>query len=1775
MRKSVIAILAFLCFPLMGVAQDYERMWTEVESLKAKGLPRSAMSVVEKILRKAERKVDFAWETKAKFELMKLRVDVCPDSLSIDVENFCDELKGVKSKSDEMVLRALLGEAYRVMAHHNRNNKDLADECKRKSKEQFELSLSDWNVLADASADDYKPLMMILGNDDDSRLYGDDMLHVLAVYKVLQSEMPNEEKCELYDSLSSYYFARGNRNAALLTKIEALTWLRRLNEWPKRLTLEAYKDSVLVLARSNRDIEAGADAYKALVSTMNDYDERRAKLDVIDEALAVYPNSVHRAFFERTRAEQNRGHVSANIINGSYDPVKVVVEHEGVDGCRISFYHHGKKRMEAVRDLFFDDGGDERHTDTLLFVLTPGNYRMKLEYGEVSDTTNVNVSSMYMVAASYPGDNNIITVLDGNSGRPLENVRLSVRNRKGELKEAKTTDEYGQAFVVGKEFGLKVIADAGNYDKTEIGYMKRWDFGEDLDEQKRNVSLFSDRAVYRPGQTANVAVIAYAQTGDETLALKDKELTLALHDTKGKEVDRKTVRTNAMGSASANFELPKECMPGVYVVKADGRHDLALRVEEYRRPTFDVKLAVEQTGYALGDTVQVCGKAMTFSGMPVQNAKVRYRVEFRNLGFWHRYNASWGTVANGTLDTDEKGRFDVLAYLDPNKMDSRFRLLEFRVTAEVVSGAGETQQGECRMVVSPNSFGLTAEVPSVIVVGEDADICVKAMNLVGKEVEVECEYRIFSRQNGKLVDKGRTRNNVTLSQGLVPGDYRIEFAATDKIKDFATGGERVDTIRAEADFALFDPMAKTMDVTKDFMYSAMDEIDEEHHADIYFMPEHRNVALFWMLVAGDSIIDKGVRHVENDMQKFHVEYKKEYGGRVALNVFYVKDFKLHSRKKDLTLAKPDMRLDIRWKTFRDRLVPGQQEVWTLDVSDSRERPVSAELLATMYDASLDKIAPHKWIFDVNFVRRETPISMVGSLAVFGNCRLITDIPAFDVRGRSFDRLIDWEDGMALNEVFVAKLSSAPMRSKALHGRIAGLDTSTDGVVTEESADGGAGELRAVRSDFAETAFFYPHIMTNKKGEAAISFTLPESMTEWRFKGLVHTADMKYGQIEGRAVASKDFMVQPNMPRFVRVGDKATIATSVVNRRKGEVKGVVTMTLMDAETEVVVMKESRDFVVAAEQTSVVDFGFEPTGEHPMLVCQIEAGNNDFSDGERRFLPVLSNKQLITTTVPFFLEGGEEKTVNIANVFNDGSETATGHKLTIEYNGSPAWMAVEALKSVAVPDVDNAVSVSASLYANLAAEHIAEALDGKFDLDSVADLLDKNNMDIRKQKAEEKLRKLQKDDGSWSWFEGMAGNRHITTTIVEHIAEAENLTGKECALHDAMLKGMAWLDDEELKRYERMKETNGCAGVPSENTLRYLYVSSLVERDMDSAVVAMQREYIDKVERMTNNLTIYGRANIACVLDKWGRKERAREFVNSLREYTVSKGEMGRYYDTDKAQYSWCDYRMPTHLAAMKAMRQQSDSFADSSKYINEMTLWIIQQKRTQDWGNAIITVGAVNELLCNNMLGNRNVTNPKFDIDGRMLAEKERVEGVSDLQDVKVLRIVPADKGTGVSWGAVFGQCVEDIDKIENSSTDAISINRKMYVERVENGASSWKEVGEGDVLKVGDKVRVRYTLATDRDMDFVQVKAQLPACFEPENQLSGYRWFGGCGAYVAQHDASSDFFFNVLRKGSITFDQIMHVSRDGKYESGIVTAKCAYSPEFSARTCSIAVDVAR
>lgn len=919
---------------------------------------------------------------------------------------------------------------------------------------------------------------------------------------------------------------------------------------------------------------------------------------------------------------------------------------------------------------------------------------------------------------------------------------------------------------------------------------------------------------------------------------------------------------------------------------------------------------------------------------------------------------------------------------------------------------------------------------------------------------------------------------------------------------------------------------------------------------------------------------------------------------------------------------------MKWEVFRDRLRPGTEETWTMQILDAAGKPADARLLATLYDASLDRLWDNPWNFQLGF-GRYTPsvmpfIQSVNSIAMAyspfytyslssvytpDNWQLYSRLWVPSLRQyRTFSRNGLMVRGAGIMMKAAAAAPDAMRADEALNEQ-AGF-TQDDGVVEvelqSETIPLETEQTMTLRENFAETAFFYPDLRTDSTGTVRLVFTVPDALTQWKFRGLAHTRHMDYGLLQAETRTEKPFMIQPNLPRFLRRGDETSLAASLINLSTEEVKGAVRLELVNPMDESVVYQAVQDFQVKAGETGSVRFTFPVNMDGEVLICRMKAEAGEFSDGEQHYLPVLTDKQWMTETLSLQVKGGESQEVSLKDLFNGQSKTAQNRQLTIELTSTPIWYAVQALPVVGNPQQDDAFSWASAYYANAVARKIvelnpqiqpvfeawkkqgvkketlwseleknqelksvllaetpwlAQAADEQEQRQRIGLLFDLNTMNYRMGQTVEKLKALQKADGSWSWFNGMQGSRLVTTQVVELLARLKSMhIMADAQVAGMYLKGLNYLEKAFCQEYENLKKNearNKSPQWPSELAVRYLYIASL-DAVAGGKVNKAAKEYMtSKLENRSATYSIYEKALIARILQAQGKRTQAEILVRSIKEYTVVTPEMGRYFDTPKAGYAWNGYRIPTQVAAMEAIQHVEKD----EKMLEEMKRWLLKQKQVQCWNTPLATADAVYALLSDGMAstesgqmqavaGNVTLETPK---DG-LGCISHTLSGAE--AEVKTLTVSHTGKAAG--WGAVYAQYLEDMDRVKAFEGKGLQVSREYIYKG--------KTLSAKEKLQVGDKLTVRLTLRADRDMDFVCLKDERAACMEPVRQISGYEWSDGLGRYRVSGDAATTFFMDHLRKGTYVIEYEVHVDRSGVYQAGTSEIRSVYAPEFGSHT---------
>lgn len=1878
---SLIVLLVMSVFAPMQ-AQTYDNLWKELEVLERKDLPKSVISEAMKIYDKAKAEQNVPQMMKAYLTAMQYRSLLTPDSLKVDMNGLEQWASQTGSMEDKAILYSILGE----MTMPADVKKGLG---------YLQASLKDKDRLLLIPVEKLRPMVRV--GEASKRYFRDNLYNLLARRAIqimqqyrwqaaakanqtnsLPADMTDMDQfvtyqfvpvsdCDLtaavmqtYQSLLKAYDTETEREGWLLTGIDALNYLYR--NFSGNFSNDVCQQELRKWIHTYPAVKTVPEAYLALAQFLQYQNNQVERLRIVREGIAGYPRYEGINQLKNIEKEILNASLSLEIATaypGEQQSVKV--NYKNLTGITLQLYkvnlpvtsavlqnrttHFESKYARLQREEHFSlkPTTDYLNVDTTLTIQAPqaGIYFLKaVPDGKkgVSDGTLMNVTALKTIYRPLPDGTLELVVVDAVSGQPVSEAEVTIYTEKGGGYSPQQTYQADKQGTLKLDFlnSNKYWYNAHTAADNAMPILNLWknDYYYKESKRKEVLQLFTDRSIYRPGQTVYVSGLAYEMEKDSTRVLTDKKYTVSLYDANNNETGKVEVRTNGFGSFSGQFVLPSPCLTGYFSLRAADT-SVSFKVEEYKRPTFDVTFEPVKVEYQVGDSIEVVGMAKTFAGAPVQNARVHYNISRSYAWVWRfmgRGSARW----EGEAMTDADGKFSVPVHfeIDSDRRESPLWYYTYNIQADVTDGAGETQQANLSLPLGSTSMVLNMDnLPDNLVKEKKLEIKLTAMNLSGEPVDTPVTYQVVEMEEQKDGQEKEGRKVLTgtveANKSFVPeaiyalpsGNYRLKLSAKD------TQGREC---TASKNFLLFSLNDKRPPfVITDWFYQDGLEFDAASPATVYIGSSEKNVYLLYDVFAGNKRLESKRIELSDSVVSFRFPYKKEYGDGILVSMAFVKDGRLYSHNARIMKPAPEKKLQLKWTTFRDKLRPGQQEEWKLTVLYPDGSPAEAEMLATMYDASLDKIySAHKLDFGVDF-HYVVPLTYWNT-SYMRNAYLYVDFPLKRLRAvpLEYSELIIPSTGRM--EAMVVGYGGSPratlagalkIRGRSAANAVMNQEAVTDMVLQEEMVEtsaqekvemGSSEELAEtgdiqIRENFAETAFFYPQLRTNEKGEVSISFVLPESLTRWKFMGLAHTRNVDYGKIEATATASKEFMLQPNMPRFVRVGDKANIAASLMNLSDKGVKGTVRMELFNPETEKVFYSQKQKFDVKGGETGHVNFTFEVSDKYAVMACRMVADGDTFSDGEQRYIPVLTDKQWVTETVPLNVNGEGAHIFSLENLFNKHSKTASEQRLTVEFTAHPAWYAVQALPVVAHPQNEDALSWATAYYAHSLAAYIvkenprikqvfdswkaqggtketfmsnlqknqelknillaetpwlAEATNEAEQKQRIATLFDLNTMNSQLAVSVEKLGELQNADGAWSWYKGMQGSRYVTTQVMEMLVRLNALTHQDAdsRMQPMIQKGFEYLGKQAAEEYKSMKEAEkkGAVGIrPSEQVLRYLYICALDGKaPVDEKV---NRYFIDKLSGEGKELTIYGKALGAIILQQSGKVAEARLFMQSLMEYSVVTDEMGRYFDTPKARYSWFSYKIPTEVAAMEAIQR----ITKDTKAIDEMKRWLLKQKQTQTWETLIATADAVyalmatgaSDLLANTggveiTLGKEMIRTPVDDAIGYI---KKTVIG--DVMNIKKVRV---DKeGTGMGWGAVYAQYLESMDQIGEQG-NGLSVSRQLY--------KGDEALNESAPLKVGDKITVRLTVKADRDMDFVQIKDDRAACMEPLQAVSGFRWSNGLGYYQATKDASTQFFIDQMRKGTYVIEYQVYVNRTGEYQTGIATVQSAYAPEFGGHT---------
>lgn len=1810
MKRNILSLLIALFATMQVAAQTYDNLWKQAEINAQKAQPKSEIAVMKKIIAKASAAKDYGQLLAAEIRQMTLWKEISADSLTPNVKRMEAEVLKVNDPALKAVRYAVLGKVYRDMNE-------------KKSQEFFKKALGQPELLARHTSAEYVPLTL-KGVDGSS--FNNDLLHLIGF---------EADSKEAYLQLYTYYNKVGNRGAACLCAYKLIEKYRQ--DDVREVKKSKYLQTIDSLIQIYQDIpEAGELAVEHFRFMEGATDAKpQDKLNYINYALSRWGewsrmNELRNAQ-KRLTEPMFRVKDMPQVLRPG-EKVWVQLDVRNLQNLKISI-----SRLNITADNDYN-AQDEATYKMLLKKTTKlhqkdfsRDYYGRPDYETVKDSIEIGgnlplgaylmevtsdntgiapqrelfyVSNLAVMIQQLPDDKHRYVVVNATDGQPVRGAKIMLYDRDYDVKTGKwkrlvharlTTDENGEAYFKNVDGNVLISTSNDKFTPAKDIYLSRTRYYEQKDDKIKH-QLFTDRSIYRPGQTVHASAISYiVKKGlDASVPGKSMELNFILRDANGKQVAEQKATTDEYGTASVDFELPKEGQTGLYFISVNGRVTKYVRVEEYKRPTFEITFPKVNEKYNWGDTVVVKATAKTYSGVPVQGAKVEYQVTRRNQLWWWGAGSAGQLVKTDSCVTREDGTFDVeipleasLSGKDEADMSEFMRIarfFNFEVSAIVTDISGESHEGVMSLPLGTKPTILTVNLSKRIETDSLKTVTFAYRNASGMPISSRLKYRIDKGEwkdaeaNAPVSIKEYASSSASSSLVWKSGVHQLEaICGQDTLQQKFTLFSMKDTHPVEPTTEWYYQTAKTFPRDGKPVYIQVGSSENGAH-------------IVYSIIAGNKLLEKGAWELGDSIVTLPFTYKEEYASGIVLNYSFVKQGKCYTRMMSIARPLSEKKLDIAWKTFRNRLTPGQKEEWTLKITTPDGKPAKAQLMSVLYDKSLDQIAPHSWKMSLGF-SQWLPSCFWTSNLWYYKMDLLGVYPTkyFDQKQLDVDKF----DGKYFSYYAYMQAVELSKLERSSGGTVESVRIQKDEVVREEAKGiwirsskmtrvgaaapsankvfdvveempqfaGGSGsdagqflDKVQVRENMNETAFFYPALESDNNGNVAIRFTLPESVTTWKFMGLAHDKEMRNGLLVDEAVAQKTVMVQPNMPRFLREGDKSTIVVKLFNTSDKKVSGNTRMQILDPETNKVVWQKTQNYSIDAEGSATISFDVQGLKEG-VYINKVVAAGNGYSDGEQHYLPVLSNRELVVNTLPITLHQKGEQNFDLSKLFlNKEGKQAKGAeeaKVTIEYTNNPSWLMVKALPAISNPDEEDAISLMSAIYANTITNHVQKHL-------SLENLTQES---IRLQNQVEKLKKLQNPNGSFSWWKGMKGSRYMTTSVAEMMVRLNAIAGVQkstAKMLTSAIDYLSWQTAQEVREMKKQEEKKQKVN-PSEQALHYLYILSVDGRKMKQNLEQDKAYLLDKMSKMTGDFSIYGKARAAVVLARNSQqnaayREKAGEYLQSVNEYAVYREEMGRYYDTRKALYSWRNYKIPTQVSVIEAMQMLKPN---DKQTIEELQRWLLMSKRTQVWDTPVNTVDAVYAFMKGNESNwSRKAENAVLKLDGKLLPmpqDSTTLGYVKTERPGKASKLSIDKKSDYTSWGAVYAEFKQPISEI-GSMESGIKVRRVIVPAESESKGNA----------QVGEKVKVTLIITADRDYDFVQITDKRAACLEPVNQLSGYQWSIGC--YVSPRDHATNFYFDRLSKGKHIVEMEYYVDRKGDYQSGTCIAECTYSPEFSGRT---------
>lgn len=1681
-----------------------------------------------------------------------------------------------------------------------------------KIKELMTEAVSDKEALRKCAITDYANILRCneLGALYQPTLYD----FVLAQKGEFASESTDEQtdQCE-------YLLKAGYVPAYLFSKSQGLNTAEKLELY------DQYKDnehSGCLLT----DLPASAESYKHL----KDYLQR-------------YPNGVYAYQVSERLAEiecKKVDIIRANSVS-SRDSIRVECRVRNVNDFSISVYQvpdsyvealekRGETNIDTKKCKFiatYDkhvDGAMPSFTDTATTaVLNPlpyGQYAFVVAFKNgnktIESTLRTNDLLLVYDIASFTvareKKETRIFAVDRTTGAPLKGVSV-----KGENIDGVTAADGSCALPVEFDYDREVSLTKGSDKYAPKVSVYQFD---DTDNIQKSMSVYTDLAIYRPGETIKFAAVLYRVGTTSKTVASGEVIEVELKDANYKSVKKIKVTSDAFGRIEGEFSIPTDRMNGRWLVNLSGSGFYGRRyvdVSEYKTPTFAVEFPDVSHNFVSKQPVKITGTATTYSGMPIANTEVKLTLSKREWSWYWRYQSEGGTTLNDTtVTTDADGRFTIeypAGLFGEEVGKYTWDWCSYTLSAKVTTAAGESREGYHSFVVGrirsieihdfTHENSKKAKLPVIFNSTDDAD-----KSLV-------CTYTLKD-ESGNVVKASSFKTDALEADfSEVPsGVYSIEVQVADE-----------PNITSKAEVVIYRSTDKCAPV-KDcpiWIPTEAYRVDEKNVAHTTIGVSASESHIYYVATSRAGIVKEGWLHYKRGLHDFALQIPNapdEYISVEFINVFKG-EVRRYYHKFISTIN--EQKLNIKLNSFRDKLVPGEKEKWTMQFVDKNGNPVQTAMMLEMYDKALESLSSNKWNIYASYLdarryaigtsffvySRYLSASYQDEVKVKGYS---PEWPVFNMYGKHF--FPQFSQFLVMDSAPVIAYGSAMKMSAKSQGVLEESKVETfdraNAELSKESKAEEKPQLNEIKLREADikTALWKPMLTSDTGGNLIVEFEAPEFNTTWVMQAIAYTGNMVSSSISREVLTQKPIMVKSSLPRFVRGGDKVALKASVMNATDEATTFSAVVELFNPRTQEVVATKSFDGNLAAKGTEVVGIEFAVPDTIPFVGFRVKATNATFGDGEQVMLPVLSDIAPVIEAEPFFVDAAKPHfEVKMPSFPLDS-------RVTLEYCDNPVWYCVTALPTIYEPNYHIATSLAHNLFAEVLAQGVAKSnpliktaiqqwmadgadstltsmLEKNKDLkitdllaspwvneadrqslrmSKLIDLFDEKKMSAEHKKIVGALQKLQRADGGFPWYEynGCRSSLWTTEVVLELIGELQHLgyTLDDADINQMAKKALAYYDSEMLKLWNQQQKVSkkNYSGFSS-----YVYVRSLFSGvKLPSGNDKMMKKALSAMTKDWKGLPMGEKAYFAMALNRGGYKKVASRIVESLRQFAIVKPELGMYWDNLQIGWRYFD-KVAVTATILEAMHEVGASQTE----INQIRKWILLMKQSNDWGSSSLAADAVYALLSTGSQWLERSEKPSITIDGEAVQFSHIDEYVGYCR-----KTIPAKsgatlkidrKGASPAWGAVYCQYKAPMASVEAKDITEMSIRKEYLV----YGADGKLIPATDRNFKVGDKVQVRVVIKNNKDLDFVTVTDQRAACFEPKDQLSGSRYMDGTYFFQETKDAQTNLFFTSLDKGTHIISYDVYVTAEGHFSAGIATAQCQYAPQLSAHSSGTQITV--